>query len=243
MNVGLTKISHNGKTGPIPVSTSSKKTCPNSCPLKSGGCYAEGGPLNVHWLKVSNGERGFSFGEFCLSVKGLPKKQLWRHNQAGDLQGVNNQIDGKALQALTKANKGRRGFTYTHKPVLAEDVKDENLSTKEKQVLALTNQAKIKSANDGGFTVNLSGNSIAHADKLKSLNIAPVVAIGPSDQSTNAISAQGNKGVVCPATVRDDVTCASCGLCQKSERSCVVVFPAHGNSKKKIDQKLLNSEI
>ena len=57
----LTKTSNNAKTGPIAMSTSSKSTCPDDCPIKEKGCYAGNGPLNLHWQKVTNGERGVSF--------------------------------------------------------------------------------------------------------------------------------------------------------------------------------------
>lgn len=37
MNYYLTKVSKNRKVGPIPVATSSKATCPDSCPFRNGG--------------------------------------------------------------------------------------------------------------------------------------------------------------------------------------------------------------
>lgn len=117
MKTHLTLSSNNAKTGPIPVSTSSKATCPAACPLKDNGCYASNFPMSLHWNTLSEGKRGHEWPEFLHAVKGLPKGQLWRHNQAGDLVGADNQIDGKALKQLTKANAGRRGFTYTHYPM------------------------------------------------------------------------------------------------------------------------------
>jgi hypothetical protein len=53
----LTLKSRNVKTGPIPVSTSTRKTCPDSCPFKNNGCYAESGPLAIHWKAVTQGKR------------------------------------------------------------------------------------------------------------------------------------------------------------------------------------------
>ena len=99
--VHLTIKSSNKKTGPIPVSTTSAKSCPDSCPLKKNGCYADGGPLALHWRAVTEGQRGMHWAEFCESIEALPAGQLWRHNQA---------------------NAGKRGFTYTHKPASAENL-------------------------------------------------------------------------------------------------------------------------
>jgi len=69
---------------------------------------------------------------------------LWRHNEAGDLPGEGDDIDVPKLRALVQANRGKRGFTYTHKPVLDNP----------------QNAVAIKCANQNGFTVNLSADSI-----------------------------------------------------------------------------------
>ena len=37
---------------------------------------------------------------------------------------------------------------------------------------------------------------------------------------------------VCPATYRDDISCATCGLCQRANRKVIVGFPAHGSRNK-----------
>jgi hypothetical protein len=69
----------------------------------------------MHWDKVTQGERGLDWAEFLAEIKALPRHQLWRHNQAGDLPGVGDSLDVAKLAELTKANKGKNGFTYTHK--------------------------------------------------------------------------------------------------------------------------------
>lgn len=218
MQTHLTLVSRNVKTGPIPVSTTSAESCPTACPFNNAnGCYAASGPLAIHWRKVTNGLSGDSYGAFLDKVSRLMKGQLWRHNQGGDLVGAGDTLDVQALALLVKANKGKRGFTYTHKP--------------------LDNQAErdaIRDANKGGFTVNLSGNTLAHADTLADMGIAPVVVVLPHDATSNTTTPKGRKVVVCPATQRDDVSCASCGLCQK-QRDSIVGFPAHGTSKRKAD--------
>jgi len=214
--VSLTLKSLNSKTGPIPVSTSTAATCPTSCPFQGKGCYAESYPLKSRWDEVTDGRRGGSFDALLPQIAALPEGQLWRHNQAGDLPGVGDHIDTAALARLVAANKGRRGFTYTHKPMHT----------------AAARRAVAK-ANAGGFTVNLSANNLAHADTLAALAIAPVVVVLPSTVTGNQTLAtpEGRRVTVCPATYRDDVTCASCGLCAK-QRAVIVGFPAHGTYKR-----------
>ncbi|MEY4341197.1 MAG: hypothetical protein RL541_701, partial [Pseudomonadota bacterium] len=57
MQVHLTLKSANVKTGPIPVSTTERASCPDDCSMKKE-CYAASGPLALHWAAVSNGTRG-----------------------------------------------------------------------------------------------------------------------------------------------------------------------------------------
>ena len=215
MNFQLTPISKNAKTGPIPVSTTSAETCPDACPFKKNGCYADAGPLALHWAKVSEGERGGTLEAFTKAIKAFPKGQLWRHNQAGDLPGENDAIDATTFRAIVSANKGRKGYTYTHKPMTEE------------------NQALVKEANEAGFTVNLSGNNLAHADRLKALGVGPVTAIVPENAPDKGVTPEGNRWIACPAQTRENVSCASCKLCSVASRGIIIAFKAHGTSKKK----------
>ena len=218
MRTHLTLVSSNAKTGPIPVSTSSQETCPDGCPFKGKGkgCYAMSGPLLLHWDKVTKQERGFEWPQFVDAISRLPRNQLWRHNQAGDLPGVNEMIDTIALTQLVKANRGRRGYTYTHKYGTS------------------ANLQAIKAANDAGFAINLSANNLAQADVLASQKCGPVVVVLPSETTKNTLTPDGRRVVICPATQRDDISCATCGLCQKIKRSVIIGFPAHGTGKKTV---------
>ena len=216
MRVALTLKSSNAKTGPIPVSTSSAETCPSVCPLAKGGCYAKGGPLAIHWRKVTEERAGMAWAEFCEAIEALPEGTLWRHNQAGDLPGEGNSIDSKLLTDLAISNMGRNGFTYTHKPPMHED-----------------NASAIAFANRNGFTINLSANSLAHADELAALQLGPVVTLLPAEQLTNTKTPAGRTVIVCPAVTREGVSCATCGLCARADRPSIIGFPAHGSAKRK----------
>ena len=217
MQVHLTLKSANVKTGPIPVSTTAKQSCPTDCAMRAG-CYASSGPLALHWSAVSNGTRGTDWATFTGQIAALPDGQLWRHNQAGDLPGDGTTVDPIRLGQLVAANIGRRGFTYSHYRDGA------SLSW-------------IKTANEHGFTVNLSANDLTDADALAETGAGPVVVVLPSTQTENTTTPAGRRVVVCPATQRDDVSCATCQLCQR-QRPAIVGFPAHGTKKRVIDIKL-----
>jgi len=213
----LTLRSTNAKVGPIPVSTSPRQTCPDSCPFKANGCYANG-TLRWHWDKVSNGLRGLPWSDFLQQIEALPKGQLWRMNQAGDLPGEGDTLDTEAMAGLVYANMGRRGFTYTHKPLKKD---------RERQA--------IHQANVLGFTVNLSANSPADADRRADQRCGPVVTIVPTGTPAVSCTPKGRKIIICPAQTRDNVTCASCQLCARANRSVIVGFLPHGNGAKKVN--------
>lgn len=242
----LTEKSRNVKTGPIPVSTSTAATCPDACPLKKAGCYADAGPLGMFWKKVTEGKAGETYHGMLHKIAALPDGQLWRHNQSGDLVPDaldKEQIDEIALKDICTANRGKRGFTYTHYDVIH----------------STHNRRAVADANASGFTVNLSANNLDHADDLAATFSGPVAAVLPLEyqrltekapeggkQWAETLPAYneriaalglrtpfGRRVVVCPATYSDDVSCATCKLCQKNKRTTVVGFPAHGTSKRK----------
>lgn len=219
----LNPVSGNTKTGPIPVSTSNSSTCPDACPIKLKGCYAKYGPVGMHWRKLDAGtsKNAKDWTGFLQDVKRIAKGSLWRHNQAGDLNGISDQIDTVALSQLIQASKGKRGFTYTHYPVMGQD---NNI-----------NRNAVQIANLEGFTINLSGNDVNHADQLKALNIGPVVVLMPRDAEKVSHTPAGNKVVICPAENTDKVTCMSCGLCAKADRDYIIGFRAHGTAAKTVE--------
>ena len=219
IQVSLTKISSNAKTGPIPTTVTSRNSCPTTCPFYEKGCYAKYGPAKIHWDHVTNGTRGSDWDALCQTISKLSRGQLWRHNVAGDLPHNDGQIDQPMLAKLAEANKGRKGWTYTHHRLTPEN-------------LAALADAKAK-----GFTVNLSTESVSYADALMTQYNLPAVAVVPSDQTERIYRTKsGRKVVTCPATIFDDVTCAKCGICQQADRDFVVAFSAHGAAKKTVNQ-------
>jgi hypothetical protein len=54
------------------------------------------------------------FADFLQAIRSLPAGQLWRHNQAGDLPHSGGRISRRFIRGIVAANRGRRGFTYTH---------------------------------------------------------------------------------------------------------------------------------
>ena len=213
----LTRISSNAKTGPIPVSTSSRATCPDTCPFRANGCYADAGPLAIHWQAVTAGARGVAWPDFLQLIKNLPAGQLWRHNQAGDLYKPNTLTGQTALAALTAANRGRRGFTYSHHKLTPATVR------------------AFKAATSNGFTVNASAETERAADAAISKGLRAVFVVPADETRTAWKTADGNRAVVCPAQRFDRMDCATCKLCQARPQNVAIVFKAHGNGRAKVE--------
>lgn len=209
----------NKKLGPIPSSISSGETCPDACPLKDSGCFAEFGILGAHWRRVP--QDGLTWSAFLERVQQLPPGQLWRHNTAGDLPGVGDRFDIDRFLELVWANRGRRGFTMTAKPLLG----------------ALERHAVIL-ANRLGFTVNVTAHGLEEADDLVDRfgTRAPVVVVVPEDAPKRSTTPKGRPVVVCPAQTNADATCLSCQLCARPKRLVIVGFRAHGQWKANVSR-------
>jgi hypothetical protein len=217
MKFHLTVKSSNAKTGPIPVSTSSATTCPATCPFRSNGCYADSGPLALHWREVTAGRRGMDWEDFLAAIVALPERQMWRHNQAGDLVDPSTAAGQASLDALVSANQGRRGYTYSH------------------HIRGAATVAAFKSATAQGFTVNASCDSEAQADRAISAGLRAVFVVDSGESRRFWATPDGNRVVVCPAQIRDDITCQTCKLCQARPQNVAVAFKAHGSGKKRVN--------
>lgn len=196
----------NRKTGPIPTTRSPNTTCPDSCGLKGNGCYAENAPLV--WAWTADAVKGCDFETLLMKIRRIPAGNLWRHNEAGDL-------DFETLERLVHANSGRRGFTYTH----------------HSPIQSPRRLADLRAANANGFTINVSADNVLQADQYRSLGLPTVVVLSQKAENVS-YTPNGNKIVACPAEKSDRVTCATCGLCQIADRPYIIGFRAHGTKKK-----------
>ena len=219
MKVSFTRVSGNKKTGAIPVTVSSNDTCPQTCPFKEKGCYAKSGPLAIHWRAVSEGRRGTEWNDLLKNIKNLPKGKLWRHNVAGDLPHHDGVINRELIMALAKANKGKKGFTYTHHTLSVENIETLQLSK------------------SFGFVINISTSSSDEADQVMTQYKLPAVCVVQSTENRKSWKTEtGRKVLKCPATVADHMTCEKCGLCSHGDRDYIIAFPAHGTAKKTVNQ-------
>jgi hypothetical protein len=220
MQVAITLASGNSQTGPIPTTVTEKESCPTTCAFFEKGCYGKYHLQGVHWRKVSNHERGVSWDQFITQVRKFVPNSLWRHNVTGDLPHIFGDVNHLMVDSLVRANRGKKGFTYTH------------------HVLNTHNLKVIQNANANGFTISASTESVEVADKVMSEHNIPAVAVIPSTESRRFFHTEsGRKVIVCPAKIhKGKVNCSTCGLCQQPDREFIIAFPAHGTAKNTVNQ-------
>lgn len=226
LRVFFTLKSENRKTGKIPVSMTSARTCPPSCGYFGAGCYAERHVLGAHWRRLSGGA-GRTWSAFCEMVRALPAGQLWRHNEAGDLPGDGESLSESALVELAGAARHTRGFTYTHKlgkslPFLQRE----------------SHFKALRYLNAHGVTVNLSIDKFEELDEFAQYDL-PMTVVLPEDAKRVTFTKQGRKVIVCPAQTNEGTTCSTCGICQHNDPTRAIVgFLAHGNAAAQITDRL-----
>ena len=175
---------------------------------------------------MSSKERGGTWDDLCEYIRTLKPRQIWRHNQAGDLFFIKDEAERELirldlLKSLVDANKtsGARGYTYTHH-----------------KLDYLHNLEAVKYANNNGFTVNASCETMSQVDDAIAQGI-PAVVVVDNSKDVPTHTPNNNKVVVCPAQT-SDTNCVDCGLCAQAKRTCAVAFLAHGNRAKKLNATL-----
>ena len=146
--------------------------------------------------------------------------------QAGDLFFIKDEAERELirldlLKSLVDANKTSkaRGYTYTHH-----------------KLDYLHNLEAVKYANNNGFTINASCETLSQVDKAIAEGV-PAVVVVDNSKEVPTHTPEGNKLIVCPAQT-SDTNCVDCGLCAQSKRKCAVAFLAHGNRAKKLNATL-----
>ena len=224
VHVALTMSSKNVKVGAMPASTTSEGTCPPTCSFIVDGkktCYPKVGFFTrLHWEAVSSGKRGDNWNAFCSRVGTFPIAQRWRHNVAGDLYGSRGRLNRRNCMRLARSAKHTRGWTYTH-------------------YRGARNLETVKAMNSvGGFTVNMSADTMREADTFFAAGLPTVVVLPMDAPHRGNVTPMGVPIVVCPAQTQDTMTCLKCGLCQIGQRKSIVGFLAHAKNAKSISARL-----
>lgn len=243
LKIILFPSSSNAKTGNIIQSYSSRATCPEKCPLKDGGCYAEGYYTRKLWDRCDNPEdtryvanrdqlRLALLEATIQHIKGSPNV-LFRHNVAGDvaIEGT-SVIDINRVNILADAVKyvntlfpdSLNGYTYTHCEISEYSA-------------GIIHEAASK-----GFLINASCETVSEVMQAKALGINTVITSIDPDETKKALRASGVVGVQCPAQTHDGRNCEECRLCAR-DRKATVIFGIHGKTAKKAAKVIMMKQV
>ena len=234
-NAHFTPQSSNAKTGPVASTTISSDSCPDSCALKyrrdsrgeieldangkprRGPCYAQHGPIALHWAHVDSGSRGGNYRETLDKLRTVPRKRVIRHKVAGDDPHDNGEVIESDYLYKVECTGSNPHIDYTH-----HDITPHNL--------AVWAMGKAR-----GYVQNLSADSLDDSDTKYDTGF-PVTVVLPTNAPKVSYTPRGRKIVACPAETAN-IQCIDCKLCA-SERPYIIGFRAHGTMKKSLSQKL-----
>jgi len=194
------------KIGEVLASYSPLESCPDSCQLKTGGCYAWGlFYLRTLGKKISNGVLQPKSLTQALASRSVSAK-IARHRVAGDVVG-DVKATLKECEEVKKSGLINIGYTHTWK--------EEDSQPLKKFFRASCNDLDdLKEASSMGWA-------------------ATIVVDGNVPKSTTIA---GKKAVICPARHgvpgKKDISCNDCTLCRVDDKTkdITVMFKVHGSA-------------
>jgi hypothetical protein len=209
-------VSANRKTGIVSVTYASQNSCPDDCPLRGGGCYAESGPTGI-WTKQVN---EYDPDATALDVAKAEAEAIrevisgtldLRLHVVGDCS-TDEAASIVSDAALRTARPGRRVWSYTHA------------------------WRRVQRGAWGEVSVLASCETPIQARQAQEQGWATAVIV-PAYKSERLYEEQGLKILPCPNETRG-TQCVDCGLCMKDtflrEKGYAIGFTPHGSGAKKV---------
>ncbi len=202
MWTGTTK---NRKTGDVPTLAigrtrqQSLESCKGCKQLETGECYAQfGTPAMGHNSMIKAAAKGKDYSLKAALKQSKRSAKMARFGSIGDPGALPHSYLIKAADACRKAGLDVVGYTH-------------HWRTKPKLAGLL-----MASCDD-----------ISEADAALAMGYRVAVVL-PWDHVGKFTTPNGAKGIVCPAMVKEGLTCNECRLCDGSKRGPVIGFPNHG---------------
>lgn len=195
------------KTGEVIASYSPKDTCPDSCSLKEGGCYAWG----LFYLKILSNRLTDGRTEptsLSIALKNIKNTvKIARHRIAGDVVGDVEHTLAECKE-IDSAGLINIGYTHTWK-------EEESQPLKQYFRASCESLEELIDARNMGWSTTL---------------------IVPKGTDKIITMPNGEKAVLCPARHdienKKDITCNTCKLCRVDEKTQAktIMFEVHGNA-------------
>lgn len=190
-------VSNNRKLGDAAATYASQVTCPDVCPLRGNGCYAEYGLVGMQTHQLNAGAAGLSAkqvaGVEASKIDALPPgNRPLRLHVVGDCStDATAQIVSGAADRYTKRT-GRAAWTYTH------------------------GWRDVDRSSWGNVSVLASCETTAEVEQARARGYAPAIVVD-SHPSAKTYQLDMVKVIPCPAEFNPARNCADCGLCQRAD--------------------------
>jgi hypothetical protein len=213
--------SGNAKLGNMAATYVAKHSCPNSCPFKSNGCYAEHDNTRGHWDRITLGSLDATPFELAKreadAIDRLPADRSLRLHVAGDsTTEEGTRLIAAACERYMKRGKGVKVYAYTHA------------------------WAEVSREAWGNVSILASCETAEQVEQARERGYATAIVVHRFG-GDRAYRADGVKIIPCPQQTRD-VTCSDCRLCMDDERLHVselsIGFEIHGQGRNKARRAL-----
>jgi hypothetical protein len=189
------------------------QTCPNSCPLKNNGCYAQLGNTGFQNIRLQKKMNG-------VSAYDIVRKE------AREISAFGQKANGKALRLHVS------GDVRTAKSAKLLSIAAEKWDGK---VYTYTHAWKtIPRSAWGNISVLASCENITDAKQAMKCGYAPSIIV-PNHISDKAYVHDGVKIIPCPQQTRG-ISCDKCKLCMNDKtlknQNAAIAFAVHGVRKK-----------
>lgn len=208
MNILFSARSRNTKTGNVPTAWNGatreegRKSCAG-CPLLDAGCYAHSGAVAMGADSVRRAARHGADKSLDTALHGRHKSaRMVRLTGIGDIGRAGKATADRIVGKIRAV--GLQAVGYTH----------------------FWRESSVADAWRGRLMASVE--TLQDADRALSEGWRAAVVV-PEDTPRTFTTPAGNRGIVCPAQIRDTVTCNDCRLCDGSKRGPVIGFRAHGN--------------
>lgn len=212
------ELSQNRKLGYVSSTYASQVSCPESCPFRNAGCYAENGRMALHTRKLNDSPVSdyIEVAEAeAAAIRTLSGRFPLRLHVVGDCKTKEAaEIVSKAADEH-RAKRGQPAWSYTH----AHDVPREawgNVSI----LRSCESAEQVEQAFEAGYAAAMV---VPEFKKDSAYEVAP-----------------GLTGIPCPEMTGRAQSCEECGLCMRDDKlrasRRVILFAAHGNRKKTVAQ-------
>ena len=215
------EISDNSKTGRVSATYVSQQSCPDSCPLRGNGCYAE------HDFVQFTTNRLNAVGtvtvdtlaeEEAAAIRTLSGRRALRLHVVGDCKTNKAAKTVSAAAADHTTKHGKPVWSYTHA------------------------WREVSPKSWAGVSILASCETTTDVKKAHRKGYAAAIVVTKHDQP-KAYVRDGVRILPCPQQTQKSANCESCQLCWKSDfllkSKTVIAFETHGGGEKKATAALV----